>query len=358
MNEQDDRERIISALKSIDRQVVEAANLNHIADDRTAASAATNEGDARQPPSDQDNQEKTSPAPQSMDPQAVEAAHLDQKSDERTAAATTTGESDHAPGQPSGEQGNLEKVISALQYIDRRVEEAIHRNQNSEDRVTASKTSRFWVDIAAILVGLLAGFIFYRQQDSIKSQLTEIGDSVRQTAEFIRTDERAMVAISSINKTMQPHRDGYRTAFKYEFFLKNIGRTAADDMSVHAGYFVSPRAYGSSAAGIAAFQDRQLLGKTSASEINDADIVATSSVAKALARASSTPDPFVMVGKVPITPRDGVEIVSYLVGRIDYSDAFRVKHWLKFCYLVNNSDGELQNCAVGNDEDRTRETGP
>ena len=48
----------------------------------------------------------------------------------------------------------------------------------------------------------------------------------------------------------------------------------------------------------------------------------------------------------------------HLIGRIDYTDAFSVKHWMKFCFFVSNPRGDLLNCHEGNDEDRNPESPP
>lgn len=48
----------------------------------------------------------------------------------------------------------------------------------------------------------------------------------------------------------------------------------------------------------------------------------------------------------------------YLAGRIDYSDAFDVANWMKFCLIVVNASGETRNCECCNDEDRNPEVPP
>jgi hypothetical protein len=51
-------------------------------------------------------------------------------------------------------------------------------------------------------------------------------------------------------------------------------------------------------------------------------------------------------------------IYQFIIERIDYTDDFRVKHWVTFCFFISDGKGNLQYCQEGNDEDRNPELTP
>jgi hypothetical protein len=80
-------------------------------------------------------------------------------------------------------------------------------------------------------------------------------------------------------------------------------------------------------------------------------------VPKTLAPGMVSSVPFPLNGQEPQVFPNG-DIVSYLIGRIDYVDEFKVPHWMKFCFYVGNARGEIWNCQEGNDEDNNPEIPP
>ena len=76
-------------------------------------------------------------------------------------------------------------------------------------------------------------------------------------------------------------------------------------------------------------------------------------IPNSLAPNTAAHTPFTIGGGAP---KDG--FFDYLVGRIDYNDAFGVAHWTKFCFVISNADGKLEVCQTGNDEDRNPEMPP
>jgi hypothetical protein len=44
------------------------------------------------------------------------------------------------------------------------------------------------------------------------------------------------------------------------------------------------------------------------------------------------------------------DMLTYFVGRLDYTDTFGVAHWLTFCQFVVD-DGGIRYCEQGNDRD-------
>jgi hypothetical protein len=88
------------------------------------------------------------------------------------------------------------------------------------------------------------------------------------------------------------------------------------------------------------------------------DIPINKPIPKVLAPYTTSPVPFVLNGGEPKIFSGSSEWVSYIVGRIDYCDEFQVSHWLKFCFFVADSKGDLWNCKEGNDEDSNPEIPP
>jgi hypothetical protein len=80
-------------------------------------------------------------------------------------------------------------------------------------------------------------------------------------------------------------------------------------------------------------------------------------IPKVLAPNTSSPVPIILHGQQPqYFPNN--EWVSYLIGRVDFTDSFGIPHWVKFCFFVANPRGELWNCKEENDEDRNSENSP
>jgi hypothetical protein len=59
--------------------------------------------------------------------------------------------------------------------------------------------------------------------------------------------------------------------------------------------------------------------------------------------------PFQLYGQEPQFER-----YRFLIGRIDYKDAFSVSHWNTFCFFID-TNGALRYCREGNEEDRNPE---
>jgi hypothetical protein len=79
---------------------------------------------------------------------------------------------------------------------------------------------------------------------------------------------------------------------------------------------------------------------------------------QALAPGAQSPVPVFSGGQEPKRYSDGNFRYSFILGRIDYIDAFETEHWTHFCYFVANSRGELANCKYGNDQDSNPEKMP
>jgi hypothetical protein len=165
--------------------------------------------------------------------------------------------------------------------------------------------------------------------------------ALRQSTESFRIDERAWVELQPITPS---------ATFRYQLYPKNIGKTAATNITINAlrGGQLGSITMGESAYQISMLQDKMIPGSALS------DVPRVNPVSKVLAPNTVATVPFIMDGQAPqIFPKD--EWVAYLIGRIDYNDAFKVHHWLKFCFFVVNAKGDLWNCREGNDEDNNPE---
>ena len=171
-----------------------------------------------------------------------------------------------------------------------------------------------------------------------QSQGAAIGDKTG-------SDERAWVEIDRIERVQVSARDAkFGAAFRYRLYLKNAGKTVARNISVSA----ARNTIGSIALeNNVSYMRRAQDGLLARSGLDPVD----NPVPKTLAPQMAAPVPFVMDGQEPrVFGTD--EWVSFLIGRIDYADDNGISHWTKFCYYVAESNGNLWNCHVGNDEDR------
>jgi hypothetical protein len=70
------------------------------------------------------------------------------------------------------------------------------------------------------------------------------------------------------------------------------------------------------------------------------------------------PFPIVLGGSAPSTDQQNPQVVSEIIGRIDYLEEFGVQHWLGFCFYTASASGDLESCQAGNDQDHNPETTP
>jgi hypothetical protein len=174
-----------------------------------------------------------------------------------------------------------------------------------------------------------------------------------QSTESFRIDERAWIEIEPIKGTLFSSRtEKIGAGFQYPIYIRNVGKTVARDIQLRATRMgtQSSVTMGDSAEALKWEQDKLLLGKVPTAS----DIPVNNPVPKVLAPNTSSAVPVILNGQEPqYWPKD--EGVSYLIGRIDYTDVFGIEHWMKFCFFVADSRGNLWNCKEGNDEDRNPE---
>jgi hypothetical protein len=186
-----------------------------------------------------------------------------------------------------------------------------------------------------------------------QEQLIEARRSTDAAIRNFRVDERAWVELEPIKGALRaPRTAKIGAAFSYPIYIRNVGKTVARDVQFRASRNGSQSSItrGDNADSLAWEQDQLLLGKVPTAK----DIPITIAAPTVLAPNSSTATPAILFGQEPqIFPKD--ESVSYLIGRVDYSDEFGVRNWQKFCFFVADASGNLWNCKEGNDEDHNSE---
>lgn len=163
---------------------------------------------------------------------------------------------------------------------------------------------------------------------------------------FFRTDERAWIEIESIRLQSTITPEGMRTFFKYEVFTKNVGKTVARDIGLKRMNMMDANHGIINIRGIQMWQDKMLVDRPGIPSK-----VPSLPMPKSLAPNTTVTEPFILGGGAP-----QYGFFDYLIGRIDYKDAFDVAHWMKFCFVVTNAKGDLGICEAGNDEDSNPET--
>lgn len=209
---------------------------------------------------------------------------------------------------------------------------------------------RFCLEVAGVGIALVLAILTLCTMIILNGQLTEIRRQTKQSLESFRLDERAWIEIQPISL---PSNSGASVgAFRYELYPKNVGKTSATNITIYAtrGVTLNSITMGDSASNVGRLQDMLVSGVLS-------DIPRVNPISKVLAPNTVSPVPFLMDGQSPqIFPKD--EFVSYLIGKINYTDAFNISHWLRFCFFVVDAKGNLWNCKKGNDEDRNPEFQP
>lgn len=216
---------------------------------------------------------------------------------------------------------------------------------------------RLGVEAATLVAALAAAIFAYRSFGEVKRQAESTQKQLEHSIESFRVDERAWLEIEPpgpvLKMAASPAIGG--ALFTYDFYLKNVGKTAAFNIAVRA-----PRAsidsgieLGDNPRGIALLQ-KQIMTKGFFGGVSPSDeiILLSERNAKTLGPAVRAFSPFQLYGQEPRFQR-----YRFLVGRIDYEDAFSISHWTTFCFYVDTG-GALRYCREGNEEDKNPETPP
>jgi hypothetical protein len=216
--------------------------------------------------------------------------------------------------------------------------------------------------LALIVCALATAFIYWLQLSKMgeatraaSSAADAAQKTLRQSIAAFRIDERAWVEIGRIDMTAYPAHPPFGISFKYAFFLQNFGKTIAKSVRIQFVDLVPQGdSLGNDQKAINMFQSKTY-------RQNGTKQIGTfpeEPGPQTLSPGGISPVPVFDDGQAPKQwPTGGVDF-SFILGRIDYIDAFGVPHWKKFCYMVTNSRGELAHCNYGNDEDDNPEPVP
>jgi hypothetical protein len=174
-----------------------------------------------------------------------------------------------------------------------------------------------------------------------------------------RMDERAWIEIAP----MKPFDvvDGPLTSFSYNLIPKNVGKTAARKIVVR----VVPLLLGTiqqtkNPLFIHRWQTEILVGRGGRKRVGIPGFLPNSQIRdqEVLGPGEAFPIPIVLGGSSPSTDQQNSQVVSEIIGRIDYLDEFGIPHWLGFCFYTASASGDLERCQAGNNQDHNSETTP
>ncbi len=210
-----------------------------------------------------------------------------------------------------------------------------------------------WHEIAmVVLTVVIAGASIYSAW-VFQGQLTEARKS-------FRIDERAWVELEPITATpISPPDDKFPAGFSCSIYPKNVGKTVATDISVRAvpalrtGEFTQEEMK-SLHGTFSAKKYSVNIGPEKTTE-SVSDRFPSNPVPKVLAPNTVSNAPFRVSCQGTMDYSTGGHAFTFVVGRIDYCDAFSVRHWKTFCFYVANAKGDVWNCQEGNEEDRNSE---
>lgn len=224
---------------------------------------------------------------------------------------------------------------------------------------------RWWVKTTLEVLGF---FVLSYYACTTHNQWVTMEEQTKLSIQSFRTDERAWIEIGSItHDTKLTPREFLHTflsdrMFIYHLYPKNLGKTAAYDVTMHVGRGTNgPYDLGFSDIVISKMQNGFLTGKETPPESSTSN--SFDYIPSVLGPGESPISPYNVesLSPYPVKFADTGKMAiyyGYLIGRIDYRDAFKVQHWMTFCFVVLNTAGDLKNCNKGNDQDRNLETPP
>lgn len=205
-----------------------------------------------------------------------------------------------------------------------------------------------WVAFATVASVLTAGFTAWL----IWSQLDD-------TRRAFRIDERPWVQIGRIES--EPSSSGDPALYVFRIYLQNAGKTAAYDISAQIVAASGTGAY--RADHVRRVMESTFSGDTSLKDARGrplAPVERDEAVPQSLAPLSTATAPLVgpAIETAPFPQGSAVSgsdldkmPISMLLGKVRYSDTFRVAHWTTFC-LVIVKGGKTIPCLAGNETDR------
>jgi hypothetical protein len=222
--------------------------------------------------------------------------------------------------------------------------------------------------LSLVCVGIIAACIYgfqlhtmNRQLDEMSKQYPEIKKSAEaakvaaeaakgglvQSIEFFRTDERAWVVIGKIEKILTvPADPPFGSIFKFSLYPENTGKTVARNVKINIENISAMAEFAENSHAIRMTQD-QLFRQQGT---NKRATLPDTPGPQDLAPGQTALVPIYTAGQEPKSFGKS-SMVTIILGRIDYMDAFKVRHYMRFCYVIANAKGELYHCKYGNDDD-------
>jgi hypothetical protein len=215
--------------------------------------------------------------------------------------------------------------------------------------------------IAASIYAAIAGLQWCEMRKATRASQEAVGaaqsaahtaqTSLTESVESFRLDERAWVEIGRIDKTTFPPDPPIGTTFKFAFYPKNVGKTVATDVVVHLDNVSGYENLSQDEHGIRMFEDQLFKQQGADKRLR----TPAKPAPETLAPGDSAIAPIYSGGQEPKFLGGSHYWCGYVIGRIDYVDAFKTKHWKHLCFMVVDAKGDLANCQFGNDEDNNPE---
>jgi hypothetical protein len=210
---------------------------------------------------------------------------------------------------------------------------------------------KFVLEVVGFLVLVVYAFYTIEIYKANQESADVATKSLKQSVESLRIDQRAWIAIEPFRPVLKS-RDADSATYEYQLIPKNVGKTSAYKVSVKTANPFDAGGLGISKFMVDNIQDKVLLGKIEGHIDSHLDFPTVLS-------PNSTPASPIYFKFIVGRPRPNYwPMVNNYVGRIDYEDIFGVPHWRKFCFIVAGEEGNLGDCAHGNDEDRNPESNP
>lgn len=160
-----------------------------------------------------------------------------------------------------------------------------------------------------------------------------------------RIDERAWLGIKFSDPAVV-----VPPLYTYNLSVRNVGKTIAQCVEIRAplGTLLGTTPGADDAASMDRMQDALLPGGF----LNHPGVQIKRGAPESIIPGQEIPIPIRISGQ-----SYQQNIGSILIGRADYIDEFRVRHWVKFCFVVG-AEGRLSYCEHGNSDDQNKEDPP
>jgi hypothetical protein len=224
----------------------------------------------------------------------------------------------------------------------------MHDHKNFSDSNAEKSKASDWAMVILTFLTAIAAFI---SAWLFQEQLIE-------TRRLFRLDERAWVELEPVSPSgPEAVPEGWPVTYRYDLRVKNVGKTVASDVFLRLTDHLSTSEIGSDNKEISKVQEDLLKSASQGERRNvEGNVVGVviSSIPLVLAPNSAAPVTGVITAVVPKVKIEGPYksgTYDYVIGRVDYLDTFKVKHWMTFCFVVADDKGNLKSCIFGNNED-------